>query len=387
MTKQIPVSILVNPVENGTHEILRHGAFCCGDWYFVDGEGLSRINESALAAAGASLAAAKPVFTPSGVVKGVLAFKNRLLIGVAPTQRGDCQLYTAEPDGLWQPSLDVKGRLNNWCRDSHGRYCFAVVDPIDKLRVEPRQILVSEDGKSWRVFEELSVEEADHIHNICVVGDRLIILVGDTHFRHMSIRALGDEGELIQDAARRIRVPLELSHRSLFRVLPRCDGTLLYALDGATEIYDQVGDFWRSDYAKDSGCQIAAHACFPWAEKTLFLGTWRHSEAHPYPCLYIVGHEGMGKYVELSQPFSEEYAWCGFQDMESTLIYPGSEAMHGRFWPCAGGVSLFLLPLTEIQAEEKKRTGLPVVRSDQLSGSNLISLPPPPFILDVGKLA
>lgn len=93
-----------------------------------------------------------------------------------------------------------------------------------------------------------------------------------------------------------------------------------------------------------------------------------------------MGKHGMGKYVENSRPFLPQYAWYGFQDMESTLIYPESEMMDGRFWPCAGGVSLYLSPMTEERPGKIKNAGIPVVESTALSGADIVSLSAPPFI-------
>ncbi|NDV20649.1 hypothetical protein GO013_14655 [Pseudodesulfovibrio sp. JC047] len=380
MSLSSPVSILVNPVESGPRSPLRHAARCGSFWYFVDADGLYRIDETALCRSDASLLEAERIPTPDGHVDGVLAFKGRLLIGVAPAPRNDCELYVARPGDTWRPAGAVHGRLYNWCRDSQGRYCFVVIDPIDKFRPEPRAILMSENGEDWREFEMITADEANHVHSICVVRDQLIVLVGDSHFNHLSIRVLHEDGTLIADPAQRTRVSLGLSHRSLYRVLPRGDGSELYALDGATELYDARGDFWKSDYAEDSGCQVAAHLNFPWAEHLLFLGTWRHSPPHPFPCLYIIHGDAVGKFVESSQPFTPEYSWFGFQDMDGTLTSPEAESMLGRFWPCAGGVSLYLKPLTASQTQTMGEQGIPCLSSEDLHGTDIVSLPKPPFI-------
>lgn len=383
-----PQSLLIHLVDNGRRMPMRHSARIGGYWYFIDRQKLARISEQELAAPGAGLDKAEEVATPSGALKGVLGFKDRVVIAVSEPAGRDCRLYFSSPDRHdWQESCTIHGWMGNWCRDPAGKYAFFVTDPVDKTRPESRDILVSEDGEHWRVFERIWRPEAEHVHNICLVGQHLLVLVGDAHFNHFSITVADGEGNLLQDPADRRRQPLGLSHRSLFRVLPRPGGGLAYALDGATELYGADGSFWQSDYADGaSGCQVAAHLHFPWLPDILFLGTWRRSATHPYPCLYLLSPEATAKHIEDSRPFTEDLAWCGFQRMESTLSQAPDEAWSVQFWPCHGGKSLCFVPLSQARAQALQTHGIPRLQREQLDrrSGELLRLPSLPFILECG---
>lgn len=361
-----PECILVNPVEQGPLLLGRHAARDGRHWYFSDAEGLRRVPRDVLRAPGASLLRAERLAVPGGTPQGLLAFRERLLVGL---RRGDrTVLYVSRGGADWTEAGSFPGRIGPWCLSPDGGTAFLVMDPWDKRQPGPRPVLASTDGRDWQVFERILPEEAEHVHALACPGRDLVVLVGDAHFRHFRLPALDASGRLLPPGGNRPRLPLGLDHKSLFRVLPGPGGPLL-ALDGATELLAPDGTtVLRDDAPGDCGFQVAAHACFPWAPDILFFGTWRRSPQAPYPCFYALGNPGLLKFTDRSRPFSEDLAWTGYQDLDQTFIRPAGEARDERFWPCHSGTSLCLVPVDAAEAARFAAAGVPRVPMPSLPG-------------------
>lgn len=375
----------LNPVRPGSHPPQRCAARIGGDWYFASRGRLFVIPADLLARPGADLSQAREVPLPPGRVRGLIPCRGWLTVALQGEGEPHTTLWCGAGEGLrWEPCLELTGEPSQFCRAPAGKedVVFFALNPDDKDQAEPRPIFYSTDGRRWLVFDHVHATEAQHLHSLTCREDQLLLLVGDQHFRHLTIRAFDQAGKLVTDPAGRHRRYLGLAEHSLYHALPGPAGQTLFALDGPTVLLDSAGRVVFQDQAPgNSGFQVAAHGCFASRPEVLLFGTWRRDPAHPFPCLYVAAPRALYKYVNQSQPFTEATAWTGYQCNDATLLNLGGDGEHG-FWPGFGCESLYFSLLNPEQAEALLRSaqGLAVTPSPG-AGQAALSLP---ALLDLG---
>ncbi len=374
-----PAAILINPIPSGDRLLGRHAARDSRYWYFADNNILHRIPRTELLRPEAHLADAVPIPTPPGELQGFLCHKNTLLAAFGERETGSASLYVSSDGQEWTVAGEIMGRIGPWCTSGDGAVAFMAEDPWDKHRTEPRGLFASEDGRVWERIEDIALSEAEHIHCICCLDSRLVVLVGDAHFRHFTIKVLDETGCLLKDRAERTRTPVGLNTLSLYRVLPHPSGSVLFALDGATKLFTAKGELFLEDVTTaQSGFQVAAHASLHSAPGLLFFGTWRRNQRHPYPCLYVLSGQGLLKHQEKSTNFSDDLAWTGYQDMDASFHSSPGNGPDERFWPCCRGISVCIAPLDREGAELWRSRG---VQSISASFRGILEMTPPLLIL------